>query len=400
MQTAHRSMKRIIRKPGTQRHRGLLLVVVGLFAGCTTFEPVPLADVGFRERAQTQVEEGVSVRAVVLTSAETQQVFDLDLYSRGIQPLWLEITNNGESAVQFLPYSVDEDYFTPLEVSYVHRYRFAKQANELMDDYIYRLAIDPTIRPGATNSGFVFMHLEPGSQLFNVDVMGIDAQLRQFTFFETRSDSQVDARLSSDEDRSQEVSRELGDFEALRGMLENLACCVQEPDGTETPAPLNVAFVSEWEDLLHTLAGSGWDIVAGQDTWFFGRAADVVLEKAESANMSRAYLRLWLAPVLLENAPVWVGQSGSIHALTGGPPKFVDTTVLSRVMLFEDLMYSQKLAFFGNVRRGDAPAEIRKVDTPAVRYLVDGYRTVFGISGDTLSISETENLHWERISWQ
>jgi hypothetical protein len=231
----------------------------GLAAACATFEPMPLEEAGFRERLQTQSEDGVTVSAVVLTADESRQVFDLDLYARGVQPVWLEITNHDESTVQFLPYGLDDDYFTPLEVSYVHRYRFAKSANEAMDQYIYNLAIDPTVKAGATNSGFVFVHLEPGSNVFNVDVMGVDAQLRHFTFFETRSEFQIDARLTSAADRSQQASRELGDTAALREMLEDLTCCVQAPDGAETAAPLNVAFVGEWEDLLYTLVRSGWD---------------------------------------------------------------------------------------------------------------------------------------------
>ena len=376
------------------------LALLGSLAACTSFDPRPLDEVVFPERLQTESQEGVTVGAVVLTAEETRQIFDLDLYSRGIQPVWLEITNNDESTVQFLPYSVDDDYFTPLEVSYVHRYRFAKSANEAMDEYIYDLAIDPTIKPGETNTGFVFMHLEPGSNVFNVDVMGVDAQLRHFTFFETRSEFQIDARLSSVEDRSQEASTELGDRAALREMLENLGCCVQRPDGTDTEVPLNVVFVGEWDDLLYALVRAGWDIATEEsDTEFFGRPADVVLERSESINESRAYIRLWIAPALLDNKPVWVGQSGRVNKLVAGPQDFVDTTVLSRAMLVEDLMYSQSLAFFGNVRRGDAPSEPRQVDTASVRYFVDGYRTVLGISSDTLSIAEADNLEWERMRW-
>ena len=74
--------------------------------------------------------------------------------------------------------------------------------------------------------------------------------------------------------------------------------------------------------------------------------------------------------------------------------------VVGLAMLFEDLLYSQSLLYFGNVRRSGVPAERTQSDTPQVRYLADGYRTVFGISGESVSITEAENLSWERIPWQ
>ena len=62
------------------------------------------------------------VTAAVLSAEESEAVFGVSLYKRGIQPVWLEIENKDEEPTWFLPFSVDPDYFSPLEVTYpLHR---------------------------------------------------------------------------------------------------------------------------------------------------------------------------------------------------------------------------------------------------------------------------------------
>ena len=97
----------------------LLTICVLLSYGCATFNPRPIEEVPFRERAQTKSGGNVRVTAVVLSAEETKEVFDLDLYKRGIQPIWLEIENNDEGRIWFPPAGTDPDYFAPLEVAYI-----------------------------------------------------------------------------------------------------------------------------------------------------------------------------------------------------------------------------------------------------------------------------------------
>ena len=59
------------------RHRGkiaTLLAVLGIVAGCRTFSPTPMDDVGFKQRAVKRTEEGVTVSIVVLTADEAKAV--------------------------------------------------------------------------------------------------------------------------------------------------------------------------------------------------------------------------------------------------------------------------------------------------------------------------------------
>ena len=74
----------------------LLVTAVATLAGCASFRPTAVEDVPFKERAQSQTEGDVTVRAVVLGAEETEAVFGAPLYKRGIQPIWLEITNNDD----------------------------------------------------------------------------------------------------------------------------------------------------------------------------------------------------------------------------------------------------------------------------------------------------------------
>ena len=104
-------------RPETVR-AGILCVLAGiLLSGCAAFAPRPFTDEPFRARAAAQAEKDVRVSVAVLDAEETEAVFGLPLYRKGIQPIWLEIENNTEHRMWFAPVSVDRDYFSPLEVA-------------------------------------------------------------------------------------------------------------------------------------------------------------------------------------------------------------------------------------------------------------------------------------------
>jgi hypothetical protein len=57
--------------------------------GCATFNPQPLNEHLFRKQAVSQTKNGLRVSAAVLGSTETETVFSLQLYKKGIQPVWV-----------------------------------------------------------------------------------------------------------------------------------------------------------------------------------------------------------------------------------------------------------------------------------------------------------------------
>ena len=158
-------------------------VLVLATAGCGSFNPQPLENVAFKERAETKTEGPLRVTAAVLSAEECEQAFDLDLYDDGIQPIWLEIANSSAEDHWFVRVGLDPDYFAPLEVAYINHYSFSGDANEQMDRYLYEHGMGNYIPSGSTRSGFLFTNLDEGTKSFNVDVIGGDNEITTFTFF-------------------------------------------------------------------------------------------------------------------------------------------------------------------------------------------------------------------------
>ena len=71
--------------------------------GCATFNPPSVVEVAFHERAQTELKNGVRVTAAVLSEEESRSAFGVSLYSKGIQPVWIEIANSRKDPVWFFP---------------------------------------------------------------------------------------------------------------------------------------------------------------------------------------------------------------------------------------------------------------------------------------------------------
>ena len=92
-------------------------------AGCGgkayIYEPV---DSGrFLSAAENQAEGPIHVTASVPGREETERIFGIDLYDQGIQPVWLQVQNSGDTLARYAPVSTDPEYFAPLEVSYMNR---------------------------------------------------------------------------------------------------------------------------------------------------------------------------------------------------------------------------------------------------------------------------------------
>jgi hypothetical protein len=400
---------------------GTLLVLTSL-VGCASFEPMPLDEVPFRERAIIQIEDNVRVSAVVLSEEECEQIFDSNLYTRGIQPVWLEIENNDESAMYFLPVGLDPEYFSPLEVSYVERYRWAKFASEQQDKYFFDLAMRPHIAPDATRSGFVFSHLEHGTKIFNVDVIGQDHELRTFTFFAPVPGLEQDYKKidwSTLYPRGQITDH---DHDSLRDALEDLPCCVTDKDGSTGGQPLNVVVVGRLPDVLYALIRSGWD-ETGETTravgkskpirgteqryrpvsirYVFGRTQDMSFRKSRHGVHPRSHLRLWMTPMTLNGVPVWVGEVGRDLETRQASSSHASDADDARAGLFQGLMYSQHLAKFGFVKRLDEDLQPRfRESLTGAPYYADGYRMILVVSSESSSIEEIENLRWDVPPWE
>ena len=94
------------------RMSGLVLICICILilTGCAPYKPYAVDEVPFRVRSQTKSEGNVRVTAAVPSAKESRKIFGVHIYKRGVQPIWLEIENNNEEPVWFLPMGLDPDY--------------------------------------------------------------------------------------------------------------------------------------------------------------------------------------------------------------------------------------------------------------------------------------------------
>ena len=140
----------------------------------STFNPTPMDQVPFKDRAESQSTDEVTITVAVLSADEAQQVFDGKLYKKGIQPIWLEITNHTDGPMLFLPSSLDPFYFSPLEAAQKVGWTWRKESHREAADFFYERQIELEIEAGETVSGFVFANRNKGVRLVMAEVVGPD----------------------------------------------------------------------------------------------------------------------------------------------------------------------------------------------------------------------------------
>jgi len=397
----------------------LFMICLLTFYGCATFNPHPIDEVPFKERAQTQVENNIRVTAAVLSAEESEAVFGVPLYKKGIQPVWLEIENNDEEGVWFAPVGLDPDYFAPLEVAYLHRFTYNKKANQQMEQLFHEQAMRGHIDPGTISSGFVFTNLDMGTKGFNVDIVGKDHQVRTFSFLIPVPGLKVDYREVDWQNLYSTDELVIYDnLEKLREALEALPCCTSNENGTKTGDPVNVVIIGNGRDILYALRRSDWDETAAPSAsgaefsitfpwefrhtpvkplYLFGRHQDAAFRKSRSTVNERNQLRLWLSPMMIDGKNVWVGQiSRIIRRFTVEKFRIVPNVDEARTYILMDLWYSQALSQYAYVKGvGATPMSKTRKSLNDDPYFTDGYRLVLWVSSDPISFAEVEFVKWE-----
>ncbi len=396
------------------------------FVGCaSSFNPQPIEEVPFKERAQTRSENRVKVTATVLSAAESVAKFDVNLYRRNIQPVWLEIENNNDQAVWFSPVGLDPYYFTPLEVSFMGRFAIRKSDHDEMDRYFFKGGLENYVAPGDKVSGFVFTNLDEGTKTFNVDIIGEDKQLRGFTFFIPVPGIRVDHQNIDWENLYSEGEVVDYDENALRAALENMPCCTTNKKGIEQGDPLNLVVIGDLEDVYYAFIRAGWDetetiyraslfktirsfLFGGRyryspvsALYVFGRPQDVAFQRARTSIHERNHLRLWLAPMRYEGQLVWIGQIsrdiGVRFTLKTITTHKIDPDVdETRDFLIQDLWYSQGLKSFGYVKGvGAAAYSEPRGNLTGDPYFTDGNRAILWVSSKPITFSSVGWFDWE-----
>jgi len=387
-----------------------LVVSVLLGAGCAvrSYAPTPVKDVGLTPRAISQTRGPVRVSTVVPDAHETETLFGLSLYERGIQPVWLEIENRGDSTIRLALVSLDPDYFSPLEVAYMHRKGFNDKSRAAMETWFHGHAMQRRISPGETRSGFVFTHLEPGTKAFNVDLYGNEDDYT-FTFFVSvpgfvPDHAEVDFAQLYEPHEIEPLTPQ-----GLRQALTTLACCSSNGTG-EVGDPFNAVLVGNGLVVARALMRARWtesasgseETLAADSHRYGDRSPDATFHKIRRGGSDRLQLRLWLSPMRVDDQPVWLGQVS--HELRSGKrgPRIDPDLDAARGILLQDLWFSQSLARVGATTGGGPPAPIDRPRTSfsGAEYFTDGLRAILWLSERPVGRDEMVVLDWERVPFR
>lgn len=388
---------------------GAICVLLGA-CSTTSYKPATMHVDTLRQRAEVQVFEPLTVKAAVPGAEESESLFGFPLYDHEIQPVWLEITNQGDENIRFALAGVDPDYFSPLEVSYTLRKGFSKEARTAMDKRFHESGISRFVKPGETISGFVFTHLSPGTKSFNVDLFGLTTQ-QNFAFFIQVPGFMPDhSEVWFEELYAEDEIRHLG-VQEFRTALSDLPLYTTDAGGQAGGLPINVVIVGNGRDVLRALLRADWhESPAGSSErtnsrqaayYLYGRQSDAVFRIRRDNDVDRSEMKLWLAPILVDGETVWlaqvtsfVGQRSYIENIFFGAnldPNLDDT----RGFMVQNIWYSQGLQSFAYSKAGkQVPFDQPQTDFNGNQFFTDGLRSVMWLSGTPYSLLETIAIDW------
>jgi len=394
---------------------GLMIFVMAVVQACslTPYEHGSIDSVPIVQRAERQQQGAFTVRASVPSEEEAKQIFGIPLYRRGIQPVWLEITNNSTTRARFVVSSVDREYFSPLEVAYMHKKYFSKQGWMDMEEFLYANTMPRMISAGSTESGFVFTHASRGTKSFNVEIFHTQATDRyeEFTFFVevpgfVPDHAEVDFAGLYPPDDVNNVSHD-----KYNETLKALPCCTTNREGDGLGLPANVVLVGKGKMILRALLRAGWsensyernDIYLNNSNYYFGRPPDATFKKSRGNTTERNELSLWLAPIRIDGELVWIGQIkhaigrrfeiGEAFFGTALDPDVDD----GRNFLLQNLWYSHSLLAFALSDTGvEVPPSQPVMDFNNNPFFTSGVRIVMWISGEPVALNDVRNLDWNQ----
>jgi len=378
----------------------LYIVLISCGGGFKDYPATPIEKVDFLSHAETKTENGITVTTSVLTLEESDKIFGVDMFSKGIQPVWLEIKNNTDSDYTFLPISIDPDYFAPNEVAYLFQGLFGggkvhPQLSERFNKYGYELDV---IKVGETKNGFVYTNFDPGIKYVNITLYS-EETIETFVFYLVLGDArdefnEIDFNIIYRDDEIKLYYKE----DELKKAIQDLPCCIRDNDSNEEIYPINFVFIGNEEDIFSSLIRRGWDVTEPfSDVWkkidikkyfssplfrttpmenffYLDRDQDVSMQKARAVNKNnlrqRNEIRIWLAPFKYMDKRVWFGSivrdvGTDVNKFKDFLTKKIDPDLNeTRSFLVEDMAVSQNVNKIGYLRNSEP---VNK-DNPNINY--------------------------------
>ena len=312
----------------------------------------------FLERAAAEKDEDLEVHIAVLDNRESERFFGVPMARRGIQPVWLEIRNHGQTPYRLRLASIDPNYYPPLEAAYACHFRIGRRflefgllafafvhlwlllpfkvigayrANKKMNAFFQKHGIGwGRIQPGEQVSGFVFTELDEGTKRVVVRLLG-RAGPKEFAFSLPIPGLRVDHHTKALDDLEHAADTIACDEPDLRNRLAKQPRCTTNGHGSREGDPLNLIAIGDFDAILSGF-GARWDeteTISLKSCWrtfkafslgssyryspvsslyVGGRSQDFALQKARQTINERLHLRLWATPLRFEGKPVWIGQ--------------------------------------------------------------------------------------------
>lgn len=371
--------------------------------------------------AQTQEIDRVSVSARLIPTAESRRTYGVDLASKDIQALWLQITNDLPHDIWLLNVFTDQDYFTAEEVAHMFRSN-AEQRQKFHD-----LAIRARLQPGQTYQGHILLPMSEGGRYIQVVLSG-SGQVRTFGFPLRTPDGHFDFENLDPLNIYPQGTRTDLALPQLRKQLESLPATATKADGTGTADPLNFVLVGEPKIMMAALSEAGWSFthridwttirreissaLTGapyfnapvSDLYVFGRPQDLAFQRARSKLSQRNHLRLWLAPYTTAGKSVWIGQvSRDIGIKLTTKSSTFTTHVIdpavdeARQYVLESILLHGRVRHFGFVRAFEPATRDQPLhNLTGDPYFSDGMRLIVFIPDEPVPLRKVQNLGWDQ----
>ncbi len=406
---------------GKSSLRVLFLLFLALsLASCASapYQGTEVSSQSFLERAILQEDANFRVSAAVPTAEETLALTGLDLYEQGIQPVWLNIENRSSGRARVALWSVDKEYYAPIEVAYMNRKKFSKEGYRDMERWFYENGLPRFIPPGESRSGLVFTHMKPGTKGFNL-VLFANKTAHDFTFFVPLPGFVPDyMKVDFDALYSDDETLELDRSGLKQVLTHELPCCASNESGEAVGMPFNVAMIGSGPALRRALMRGDWletssdpqVAVDARRQRFDGRQPDAVFSIRRLDGNERIILTLWLTRWQINSKPVWIGQvvyySNEKSFFGANDEKaFLDAEFLSffakesiaadldgaQRFLFQNFWYGGSLKMVGYVEGvGARTTADPGTGFTGMAYFTDGLRLVMAVAEDPVAIDETE----------
>lgn len=379
------------------------------------------------DHPQSRTLDGVTVSARVLPDAEARRTYGADLARKGIQAVWMRISNRTRTGQWMLATHLDPDHFTPDEAAYLFRAPLAGTGRGEIQQRFRDLAMRARIGAGETREGHVLVPRKEGGRYAEIVTNG-GGRVRRFGFPLRTPDGHFDfERMSVERIRKSARPVNLTRVQ-LRHRLEELPATATNADSSAAGDPLNLVLIGEEQLMMSSMSECGWAFthridgttvrrmitaaLAGNPyltapvspLYVFGRKQDVAFQRARSNLSQRNHLRLWLAPFTVDGRPVWIGQVSrdiGIKLTTLSPTlttHVIDPMVdESRQFVLESLLFRLRISEFGFTRASPpAPRQHPRKNLTGDAWFSDGLRLVVFLSREPVTPEKVRNIGWDQ----